>query len=110
MFPGPDSMTVQELADYISKDRRKRGAERSAEDREAKKAKLEETILHTHSHTHASEDTRHTQEHTCHVQRVIFIDSTWNQTTKIISDERLLGNTHKHINTQAKYFFNLLFF
>ncbi|KAF4071774.1 hypothetical protein AMELA_G00266530 [Ameiurus melas] len=52
VFPGPDSMTVQELADYIK-------------------------------------NTEHTQEDTRPVQRVIFIDSTWNQTTKIISDERL---------------------
>lgn len=26
------------------------------------------------------------------LQKVVFIDSTWNQTNKIISDERLQGN------------------
>lgn len=93
VFPGPDSMTVQQLADYISQNKRKRGAERSAEERDTKKPRLEEMIdsshSHTHSRTHTSENTEHTQEDTRPVQRVIFIDSTWNQTTKIISDERL---------------------
>ncbi|KAI5607837.1 DTW domain-containing protein 1, partial [Silurus asotus] len=87
VFPGPDSMTVEELADYINKSRRKRAAERSPEEREAKKHKLQETS--NDSHTHTSENTQLTQKHTCPVQRVIFIDSTWNQTTKIITDERL---------------------
>ncbi|XP_060734469.1 tRNA-uridine aminocarboxypropyltransferase 1 isoform X1 [Tachysurus vachellii] len=99
VFPGPNSMTVQEMVDYIRKNRRKRGAEKSAEERDTKKPKLEETSdssqshSHTHSHTHSgtqmSQNTQQTEDHMCQVQRVIFIDSTWNQTTKIISDERL---------------------
>ncbi len=31
------------------------------------------------------------ETHSCPIQRVVFIDSTWNQTTRIITDERLQG-------------------
>ncbi|KAM9481867.1 tRNA-uridine aminocarboxypropyltransferase 1 isoform 2-T2 [Clarias gariepinus] len=100
VFPGPDSMTVQELADYMSKNGRKREAERSHEEEEeeegdAKKPRVEETSdsshtpSHTPSHTRTSQNTQHTAGHSWKLKRVVFIDSTWNQTTKIITDERL---------------------
>ncbi|XP_051726115.1 tRNA-uridine aminocarboxypropyltransferase 1 [Ctenopharyngodon idella] len=61
VFPGPDAMTVEELWEYFSAG----GAQR------AKRLK-------------AASETR-----ACPIQRVVFIDSTWNQTTRIITDERL---------------------
>ncbi|KAL6479584.1 hypothetical protein MHYP_G00130170 [Metynnis hypsauchen] len=87
VFPGPDAMMVEELQTYFCKTEGKRGAESPAEERRVKKLKVEEQ--RESSHTCTPEHTDESQKHTCPVQRVIFIDSTWNQTTRIITDERL---------------------
>uniref|UniRef100_A0A3B1JZZ1 tRNA-uridine aminocarboxypropyltransferase 1 n=1 Tax=Astyanax mexicanus TaxID=7994 RepID=A0A3B1JZZ1_ASTMX len=89
VFPGPDAMAVEELASYFCKAGVKKGVESPAEERRAKKLKIEEQTENSHTHTCPPEHTDDSQNHTCPVQRVIFIDSTWNQTTRIITDERL---------------------
>ncbi|KTG06678.1 hypothetical protein cypCar_00025558 [Cyprinus carpio] len=64
VFPGPDAMTVEELWEHFSADGKPR----------VKRLKVSDADPETHS---------------CPIQRVVFIDSTWNQTTRIITDERL---------------------
>ncbi|XP_043072833.1 tRNA-uridine aminocarboxypropyltransferase 1 isoform X2 [Puntigrus tetrazona] len=64
VFPGPDAMTVEELWEHFSGGGKPR----------VKRLKV----------TDADPETRR-----CPIQRVVFIDSTWNQTTRIITDERL---------------------
>lgn len=61
VFPGPDAMSVEELWEYFCADGRPR----------VKRVKAEAESLR------------------CPIQRVVFIDSTWNQTSRIITDERL---------------------
>lgn len=39
-----------------------------------------------------SDEANGSESRLCPLQRVVFIDSTWNQTTKISTDERLQGN------------------
>ncbi|XP_072551059.1 tRNA-uridine aminocarboxypropyltransferase 1 isoform X2 [Salminus brasiliensis] len=89
VFPGPDAMAVEELSSYFCEARQKRGAESPVDDRRVKKLKVEEQRESSHTNTCTPEHTDVSQKHTCPVQRVIFIDSTWNQTTRIITDERL---------------------
>ncbi|XP_065114019.1 tRNA-uridine aminocarboxypropyltransferase 1 [Paramisgurnus dabryanus] len=66
VFPGPDAMTVEKLWDYFS----------ASGQPKPKRLKVEKP-------------NDEAETHTCPIQRVIFIDSTWNQTTRIITDERL---------------------
>ncbi|XP_051512298.1 tRNA-uridine aminocarboxypropyltransferase 1-like [Myxocyprinus asiaticus] len=72
VFPGPDAMTVEQLWEYFSA-----GGESCGGEPRTKRLKAEKQ-------SDAAADT-----HTCPIQRVVFIDSTWNQTTRIITDERL---------------------
>lgn len=76
VFPGPNAMTVEELWEYFTAG----GAQR------AKRLKA------------ASET------HTCPIQRVVFIDSTWNQTTRIITDERLQALPHVELKSRRTCF------
>uniref|UniRef100_A0A8C2JB81 tRNA-uridine aminocarboxypropyltransferase 1 n=1 Tax=Cyprinus carpio TaxID=7962 RepID=A0A8C2JB81_CYPCA len=68
VFPAPDAMTLEELWEHFSADGEPR----------VKRVKVSE----------ADPDARG-----CPIQRVVFIDCTWNQTTRIITDERLQGRS-----------------
>ncbi|XP_076143903.1 tRNA-uridine aminocarboxypropyltransferase 1 isoform X1 [Alosa pseudoharengus] len=72
VFPGPDSVTLEEMSEHLNDIR----TNSSDEPRVKRQKATEET-----------EDKVNPQS--CHLERVIFIDSTWNQTTRIITDERL---------------------
>ncbi|XP_076850078.1 tRNA-uridine aminocarboxypropyltransferase 1 [Brachyhypopomus gauderio] len=75
VFPGPDAMTVEALPTYFSNTKGKRTLS-PAEERKSKRFKVDESR-------------ENSQPYSSLIQRVIFIDSTWNQTTRIIMDERL---------------------
>ncbi|XP_057204313.1 tRNA-uridine aminocarboxypropyltransferase 1 [Triplophysa rosa] len=69
LFPGPDAMTVEELWEHFS-------ADTCGGEPRPKRLKVKE-------------QSGGAETHICPIHRVIFIDSTWNQTTRIITDERL---------------------
>ncbi|TRY90195.1 hypothetical protein DNTS_033372 [Danionella cerebrum] len=62
VFPGPGSMAVEELWEFFSE---RRSAKRLKTEGESEESSV------------------------CPIHRVVFIDSTWNQTSRIITDERL---------------------
>lgn len=70
MFPGPQAVSVQDMLQRL-RDRSTAGSRDSCEPR-PKRLKTE-------------------GGQTAPLQRVVFIDSTWNQTNKISTDERLQG-------------------
>ncbi|NWH76000.1 DTWD1 protein, partial [Piaya cayana] len=89
IFPGPNSVSVKDIPSYLQK-YTKKGICGSDDDcsREPflKKAKIEpkdEKNLNDRISSNRSEGTG--------LRKIIFIDSTWNQTNKIITDERLQG-------------------
>lgn len=79
MFPGPGSITIEEMPEQLLK-----RSVCSLKQPGPKRLKVDDE----------SKDTQggDRQQSTCPLQRVVFIDSTWNQTNKIITDERLQGN------------------
>lgn len=79
VFPGPGAVSVQDMMRRLSErtDRQKRHA---GYEPRAKRQKCSD----------AEGDAQAAEEFP--LQRVVFIDSTWNQTSKISTDERLQGN------------------
>lgn len=84
LFPGPDAMTVEELWEHFS-------ADTCGGEPRPKRLKV-------------NEQSDGAETHICPVHRVIFIDSTWNQTTRIITDERLQGTDRKNIQNSDSTF------
>ncbi|KFQ26494.1 PREDICTED: DTW domain-containing protein 1 [Merops nubicus] len=96
IFPGPNSVSVKDIAFHLQKYTNKGVCDNDDDcSREPflKRAKIEpeeEKNLKT------SEGTR--------LKKIIFIDSTWNQTNKIITDERLQGLLQIELKTRKTCF------
>ncbi|NXX71453.1 DTWD1 protein, partial [Spizella passerina] len=89
IFPGPNSVSVKDIAFHLQK-YTKKGVCPSDDDcsreplpKQAKIEPEEEKNPNESISSSRSEGTR--------LKKIIFIDSTWNQTNKIITDERLQG-------------------
>ncbi|XP_075287697.1 tRNA-uridine aminocarboxypropyltransferase 1 isoform X2 [Opisthocomus hoazin] len=103
IFPGPSSVSVKDIAFHLQK-YTKKGVCDNADDcsREPfpKQAKIEpkeeEKNLNECISRNRSEGTR--------LKKIIFIDSTWNQTNKIITDERLQGLLQIELKTRKTCF------
>lgn len=89
IFPGPNSVSVKDIAFHLQKYTKKGVCARDDDcfrEPLLKQAKIEpeeEKNPHECISSSRSEGTR--------LKKIIFIDSTWNQTNKIITDERLQG-------------------
>ncbi|XP_030045431.1 tRNA-uridine aminocarboxypropyltransferase 1 [Microcaecilia unicolor] len=81
VFPGPNSVSVEDCLLYLA-------MEPAAKRRKC--TSKEEKQLHESKLTNTIENTAQVKMKTL-LRKVVFIDSTWNQTNKIISDERLQG-------------------
>lgn len=87
VFPGPDSVTVEDMMLHLNE-------VRSSEPR-MKRQKV----------TGRGEETSCEDRLSCPgLTRVIFIDSTWNQTTRIITDERLQALMRVELKTRKTCF------
>ncbi|XP_030622527.1 tRNA-uridine aminocarboxypropyltransferase 1 [Chanos chanos] len=86
VFPGPESITVQEMAKRFQED-----SDAHAPSGKRQKTADGKATAGAHAGTRAP-------------QRVIFIDSTWNQTNRIISDERLQALTQVELKTRKTCF------
>ncbi|XP_042267698.1 tRNA-uridine aminocarboxypropyltransferase 1 [Thunnus maccoyii] len=92
VFPGPQAVTVQDMIQCLH-DRTDSRSHDSSDEPFLKRLKSEEA----QDATHAAEDSASgtpdeatgSESRVYPLQRVVFIDSTWNQTTKISTDERL---------------------
>ncbi|XP_048825251.1 tRNA-uridine aminocarboxypropyltransferase 1 [Brienomyrus brachyistius] len=95
VFPGPGSVTVEEMMEELLRVPGKGGAP-SAGEPSPKRVKRDDE----------SEERESTklQQRDCVLQKVIFIDSTWNQTNKIISDERLQALLRVELKTRKTCF------
>ncbi|XP_026175900.1 tRNA-uridine aminocarboxypropyltransferase 1 [Mastacembelus armatus] len=92
VFPGPGAVSVQDMMQYL-RDRIQSSPHQSSSEPCIKKLKTED-VKHA-THTAENPEAGTTDEADClgsrvyPLQRVVFIDSTWNQTNKISTDERL---------------------
>ncbi|KAM6257567.1 tRNA-uridine aminocarboxypropyltransferase 1 isoform 2-T5 [Porphyrio hochstetteri] len=101
IFPGPNSVSVKDIAFHLQKHTKKGVCDNDDCSREPflKRAKIElkeEKILNGCSTSNRSEGTK--------LKKIIFIDSTWNQTNKIITDERLQGLLQIELKTRKTCF------
>lgn len=114
MFPNETSKTLEQLAEMWNRTPQSEGVKESQKcskrlaevdnnGEPAKKIqKLEEnTERESHevdkSDHSISKAENHEKEIACPLERVVFIDSTWNQTKAICNDERLRGRCSKFL-------------
>lgn len=88
VFPGPGAVSVQDMIQCLHNRIDSRSQNRSNEPC-IKRLKREEDATHTEE---TPDDVKGSESKVFPLQRVVFIDSTWNQTNKISTDERLQGN------------------
>ncbi|XP_038669185.1 tRNA-uridine aminocarboxypropyltransferase 1 [Scyliorhinus canicula] len=116
VFPGPKSVPLEDLPKHLSNT----AVQKSVPTKPSKYAdSLDESITlegpeHKRAkHDHDSLDARNPTEEQdaeelkikmASLKRVIFIDSTWNQTNKIITDERLQELLHVELRTRKTRF------
>ncbi|KAJ8398265.1 hypothetical protein AAFF_G00428350 [Aldrovandia affinis] len=95
VFPGPGAVAVEEMSEQLLEIAQRRSVS-SFEEPCSKRLKRDEE----------SEDTRDAESkpNACPLQRVVFIDSTWNQTNKIITDERLQALLQVELKTRKTCF------
>lgn len=92
VFPGPGAVSVQDMMQHLYERTDNRPNESSHEPR-IKRLKTEEgqdvTQTAENSESGTQGEAEGLESRSCPLQRVVFIDSTWNQTNKISTDERL---------------------
>ncbi|XP_054420813.1 tRNA-uridine aminocarboxypropyltransferase 1 [Pteronotus mesoamericanus] len=94
VFPGPKSVSIKEISFYLQKriQNNVRGKNDDPDKPSIKRKKTEEQDLND---SKCKETT---------LKKIIFIDSTWNQTNKILSDERLQGLLQVELKTRKTCF------
>ncbi|XP_023421697.1 tRNA-uridine aminocarboxypropyltransferase 1 isoform X2 [Cavia porcellus] len=86
IFPGPQSVSIKDISFHLQKRIQNKGKTDDLERPSFKRKKTEEQERCDLNDSKCKGAT---------LKRVIFIDSTWNQTNKIVSDERLQGGNEK---------------
>nr|XP_057945477.1 tRNA-uridine aminocarboxypropyltransferase 1 [Doryrhamphus excisus] len=103
VFPGPGAVTVQDIMQCLHERTRNPSGEPWL-----KRRKIENAPAATHTaedHESGTADKRKSSESSAHpLQRVVFIDSTWNQTNKISTDERLQDLLQVELKTRKTCF------
>ncbi|XP_055571857.1 tRNA-uridine aminocarboxypropyltransferase 1 [Falco cherrug] len=102
IFPGPNSVSVKDIAFHLQKYTKKGVCDNDDDcSREPflKQAKIEPTEEKNLNECISSNKTEGTK-----LKKIIFIDSTWNQTNKIITDERLQGLLQIELKTRKTCF------
>uniref|UniRef100_H2V2A3 tRNA-uridine aminocarboxypropyltransferase 1 n=1 Tax=Takifugu rubripes TaxID=31033 RepID=H2V2A3_TAKRU len=95
VFPGPQAVSVQDMIQCLHDQSNSRLHHTSYEPMK-KRLKCDDlggsTCTEESFQTGSSDTTKGSEPRQRLLQRVVFIDSTWNQTNKISTDERLQGN------------------
>lgn len=94
VFPGPGAVSVRDMMQCLQ-DQADRKSHCTSYEPRIKRLKSEDVRSTSHTTEHpesGTPDEAKAMESRVHpLQRVVFIDSTWNQTNKISTDERLQG-------------------
>lgn len=91
VFPGPRAVSVQDMIQHL-RDQSNSRLHHTSDEPKKKRLKCDELGDSTCTAESSQTGTKGTESRQCPLQRVVFIDSTWNQTNKISTDERLQGN------------------
>nr|XP_046204943.1 tRNA-uridine aminocarboxypropyltransferase 1-like [Oncorhynchus gorbuscha] len=118
VFPGPGSVSVEEMTWRLQNLAVMKSAASPDEEPSPKRPRAEEMPGATQQAEGHTSGATHTEEGrgeagiegqtetpgACPLQRVVFIDSTWNQTTRIITDERLQALLRVELKTRKTCF------
>lgn len=95
VFPSPGAVSVQDMMQYLH-DQTDRKSYYTSDEPNIKRLKRMEDRGTPHTAEYPESGTpgeaKGSESRAFPLQRVVFIDSTWNQTNKISTDERLQGN------------------
>lgn len=94
MFPGPGAVSLRDMIQCL-RDGSKNRSDDPFDEPCLKRLKSEvKTASHTAKDTQSGspDEAKSSESRLYPLQRVVFIDSTWNQTNKISTDERLQGS------------------
>ncbi|XP_067411885.1 tRNA-uridine aminocarboxypropyltransferase 1 [Emydura macquarii macquarii] len=104
IFPGPNSILVKDIALYLQKDVKK-NVSCGKDDDSSTEPCLKKTKIETKEEDrNISEYKSNSRSEDTVLKKIIFIDSTWNQTNKIITDERLQGLLQIELKTRKTCF------
>lgn len=107
VFPGQGAVSVEDMMQYL-RDRSNKRSHDSSDEPPIKRLKSEEVQGATHVATNpesgASDEEKSLKSRLYPLEKVVFIDSTWNQTNKISTDERLQGLLQVELKTRKTCF------
>ncbi|XP_068588316.1 tRNA-uridine aminocarboxypropyltransferase 1 [Cebidichthys violaceus] len=103
VFPGPDAVSVQDMMRCLEDLTHSRSRGSSYEPRR-KRLKTEDVQGAAEKPPSRPDEETGSESRTCPLQRVVFIDSTWNQTNKISTDERLQDLLRVELKTRKTCF------
>ncbi|NWI89595.1 DTWD1 protein, partial [Pitta sordida] len=89
VFPGPNSVSVKDIAFHLQKSTNK--GVYSSDDDCSKEPVFKQAKIEAKEEKKPDECISSNRNEGTRLKKIIFIDSTWNQTNKIITDERLQG-------------------
>ncbi|POI29321.1 hypothetical protein CIB84_006930, partial [Bambusicola thoracicus] len=102
IFPGPDSVSVKDIAFHLQKYSRKGVCD--TDDDCSKEPFLKKARVEPTEEKDLNERISSNVNEGIELKKIIFIDSTWNQTNKIITDERLQGLLQIELKTRKTCF------
>ncbi|XP_041841826.1 tRNA-uridine aminocarboxypropyltransferase 1 [Melanotaenia boesemani] len=107
VFPGQGAVSVEDMMQYLG-DRSNKRSHDTFDELPIKRLKSEEVQGATHVATNpesgASDEEKSLKSRLYPLEKVVFIDSTWNQTNKISTDERLQGLLQVELKTRKTCF------
>ncbi|KAJ7409465.1 hypothetical protein WISP_114824 [Willisornis vidua] len=102
IFPGPNSVSVKDLAFHLQKHSPKGVC--NSDDDCSKEPVLKQAKIEPKEEKPPDECISGSRNEGTRLKRILFIDSTWNQTKKIITDERLQGLLQIELKTRKTCF------
>ncbi|KAJ7396092.1 hypothetical protein BTVI_148582 [Pitangus sulphuratus] len=102
IFPGLNSVSVKDIASHLQK-YTKKGVCNSDDDC-SKEPVLKQAKIEPKEEKSPNECISSSRNEGTRLKKIIFIDSTWNQTKKIITDERLQGLLQIELKTRKTCF------
>ncbi|XP_024150835.1 tRNA-uridine aminocarboxypropyltransferase 1 [Oryzias melastigma] len=103
VFPGSEAISVKDILRCLG-DRRTTKLHDHFDELRPKRLKIEEVEEGTQAAKNPEAEATDEESKVFPLQRVVFIDSTWNQTNKIITDERLQGLLQVELKTRKTCF------
>ncbi|RMB94372.1 hypothetical protein DUI87_29182 [Hirundo rustica rustica] len=102
IFPGPNSVSVKDIAFHLQKYTKKGVC--ASDDDCSREPLLKQAKVEPEEEKNPSEGISSSRSEGTRLKKIIFIDSTWNQTNKIITDERLQGLLQIELKTRKTCF------